>query len=621
MDPSQPAEAAAGAAGAVTAASQPHTVEYIVIGLFFVFMIAIGLVSRRMVRNFSDYFRSGSKATWWLVGLSGFMASFSAWTFTGAASTAYESGITVAVIFLAGVVGIAICALFTAPWFRQLRAITVPEVVDDRFGTATQQLYLWLSIIPMIGWSVPGFLAVAVFTSVVFGFKVGTVILGLGVVVLAYSTIGGSWSVLTTDFLQALLLMPLALLIAILSLKSIGGFEGLYHSLLEQGLHNHLRLVDPVPDSKYGIYWAVAMLVFQVFTYNSLTSSNRFFWCKDGRDARKAAWFTAGLFMIGALIWFLPPIVARLQFSQQVMAYTDLSNPADAAYAVTALRLLPAGLAGLIVVAMFSATMSSMDFTLNQAAAVITQDFYKKILNPHASDRRTLIVGQIASFCLGSVIIALALYLSTRKDLGLFDIMLKVGSLLSTPFLVPMLLVLFVRKSPPWSAAVSILAGVALSYLAFHFGWKYHVTVFSIIAAGGVSYLATLPFWESSSEVYKRKVAAFYQKMERPVDFEKEVGGAIDTRQMRMLGWFSFAIGGFIALLVFLPNPASGRIQILCLSGGIGGLGAVMLWAAGYFDRRNAARLAAAQPTATSTAPPAAPAASSSSEQNANTKS
>ena len=84
--------------------------DYAVLGFYFAFMAAISWVFRRFVQNVSDYFRGGGKALWWMVGASAFMVSFSAWTFTGAASKAYADGWPVMAIYVANAVGFAISA-------------------------------------------------------------------------------------------------------------------------------------------------------------------------------------------------------------------------------------------------------------------------------------------------------------------------------------------------------------------------------------------------------------------------------------------------------------------------------------------------------------------------------
>src|SRR5260370_30442359 len=108
------------------------TYDYIIIGFYLVFMLAIGLAFRRMSKDTSDYFRAGGAMPWWLTGASAWIFSFSAWTFTGAAGKVYETGLLV----LFGVYS-AIFLLFPAvafPFWRFSRmwVVTLMEAVPPR---------------------------------------------------------------------------------------------------------------------------------------------------------------------------------------------------------------------------------------------------------------------------------------------------------------------------------------------------------------------------------------------------------------------------------------------------------------------------------------------------------
>jgi len=562
-----------------------HLTEYIVIIFYLLFMSAVGILFRKYISNFSDYFRSGCKGSWWLVGASIFMASFSAWTFTGAAGVAYISGLSVMIIFLANTFGYLINFLFTAHLFRQIRAITFPEVIKARFDTLTQQIYVWFGAIPGILSASLTLLGVAIFTSSVFGFNLQVVIIVLGTVVLLYATIGGSWSVMATDFLQTLILMPLAVLMMFICLRSIGGIDNLLYEVEAQNLPNLLKIFDTKGETPYSIMWALAMFSFVFVTYNSFGSAVKFFATKDGNEAKKAALLAALLMLLGSVIWFIPPIVARLQFSELVEAQ-NIAKPAEASYAVAAIKLLPNGLAGLIVVAMFSATMSSLDTILNQFAAIITQDVFQGIIKKDASPRLLFILGQIVSVLVGLMIILAALYFSKSPGLGIFEYMLKFGSLFGTPMVVPMCLSLFIKKTPPWAALYSISASLIISFMSAIENWSYQATVFTIILVGSIAFIATIPFWKYSSDAYKERVRRFYKTMHTPVNFEDEVGKAIDDKQLKIVGSISFIIGIFITLLVVLPNPWDGRIQILSIGGIMAGLGLVLLYFARLKQRK-----------------------------------
>ena len=508
------------------------------------------------------------------------MFSFSAWTFTGAAGVAYVSGISVAIIFIANATGYFINCIWSAPLFRQMRATTFPEVIRNRFDISTQQLYVWIGLIPGILMSGLTLWGVAVFASAIFGFNIQLIIVILGSVVLIYSTVGGSWSVMATDFLQALILMPLTVLICFLSLRSIGGVGGLLAEVEQQQLPDLMSFIDSNPGSKFTPGWIAAMFFFVFLSYNSLGSSLKYFACKDGREARKAAALAGGLMLLGSILWFIPPMVAKLQFSGAVEALGEqgIKNAPEASYAVISLLLLPNGMAGLLVVAMFSATMSSLAPALNQFAAVLTQDIYKPLIRPKATEREIFIMGQITSLMTGILIIGAALFLSMRSGkTGLFDNMLTFGSLLGTPTLIPMFLVLFIKKAPVWSANFSILCAFIVSFLAWRGGWAYEYSVFSISLTGAGAFFLTMPFWRYAKKNYKEKVEAFYQKMHTRVDFEKEVGQANDESQLNIVGYVAVSIGVFIGFLALLPNPIEGRLQILFIALSVIAFGGLMV--------------------------------------------
>lgn len=562
-------------------------VDSITIGVYLILLIAVGLRVRALNRNSADFFRSGCQGTWWLVGVSDFMASFSAWTFTGAAGVAFEAGWSVAIIFLANAFGFFLNATWFAPWFRQLRATTVPEIIRNRFGASTQQFYAWSNVPIRILYSALHLSALAIFTASAFGLNISDVIIVVGIVVLITAVTGGSWAVLSTDFIQMLILMPLTILIAVLCIVKIGG-PGEFFSLIQsKGLSDQFAIVKPqgsFPNGAYTWLWAAAMFLQGLFMSNSMTSASRYFAAKDGTAARKAAIVAGVLTLIGGLVWFIPPITARLLFADDVLA-SSAAKPAEVAYAVASAKMLPAGLTGLMVVAMFAATGSSMDTGLNQTSAIITRDILPGICRvlgwASPPERWMVTIGRIATALLGVCIIQLALYFAGTKGAGIFEHMLALGSMLVMPMSIPLFLALFIRRAPWWSALFSMTAALipsAISMLSSRSGhpWSFQKEIFVGVTVGVGAFLGTVPFWRFATAEYRDRVAKFFTTMHTPVDFAKEVGVESDNRQLRTAGWFSALIGVLVCLLALLPNPASGRIQILALGGSVAALGLFM---------------------------------------------
>ncbi len=571
-------------------------IEYLVIIGYLVLIAMVGIVFKKFSSDTDDYFKSGSKGSWWLVGSSAFMSAFSAWTFTGAAGVAYESGFSVMIIFLGNALGFFLNFLFLGPWLRQMRVTTFPEAISKRFGERTRMFYALYEVPIRILYSAMALYGLGIFCSAVFGYNIFQVILACGVIVLFYSATGGRWAVMATDFLQGLILIPLTIIIAWLCVSKLGGFGSMFAQIEVQGLSEKFKMVNSgtLFGGAYTWGWASAMVTKGFLVFNSMYAGPRYFSVKDGREARKAALLASVLFLLGGLIWFLPPITARLLFSEDVMALS-ISKPAEAAYAIASIQVLPAGLIGLVVVAILTAAMSSMDTGLNTNVAILIKDIYPKVSRcfkwKPKSESELLKYGRLYTLLMGVFIILLALYMAQAKGKGIFEIMLDVGALLMSPIQIPLLWGLFIRRTPPWAALLSISCALTVSVMAFMnlplstFGfspdttWTFQVKFFSVVAAGSLGFLLSVPFAPAKDSQHRVMVDKFITTMKTPIEFDTEVGEANDAAQLKVIGRFGAVIAGFIALMLFIPNPLDGRLAIAALTLIIGSVSALMIWA------------------------------------------
>lgn len=573
-------------------------IEFIVIAVYLCFLLGIGFAFKNFNSNISDFFRSGSRGTWWLVGSSAFMAGISAYTFTGASGVAYTAGWSVAIIYIGNTLGFVLAFLFFAPWFRQLRAITGPEVIRMRYGVFTQQFYAGFGVLTSLLGGGLQLWAMAIFTSAVFGFEIWIVIVAVGSVVMFYSTTGGSWAVMATDFVQSLIMIPLTILIAILCLIEVGGFSGFNALVIEKGLGQEFKMINSPGDFGFGQFtmiWVAAMIFNQAILSNTIVSAQRYFSVKDGRDARKAALLAGGMMAFGSVFWFIPPMVARLLYETEVTTMgARLNDASEAAFAAASIMVLPLGMTGLIVVAMFSATMSSVDSGLNRNAAIFLRDIYPALCRAfkikELGESGQLVLGRVFSLIFGCMIIGIALYFAQLGGRGMFEVMLNLAAMLGVPLSIPMLLGIFVKRVPQWSAMFSAICGLLPSIIAVAIdaNWNFQTKVIANLSAGSIAFVLTIPLWKGASQAYRQQVTEFFEKMYRPIDFEKEIGEASDVRQMGIIGAFTTAVGSFMLLLLFLPNPWHGRLSIIAVAASVIAIGGLMIRAGKRGKRKKA---------------------------------
>jgi solute:Na+ symporter, SSS family len=555
--------------------------DYAALAFYFVYLLVISWVFRRFVKNVSDYFRSGGQVIWWMAGGSAFIVSFSAWTFTGAASRAYGDGWPIAVIYLSNAVGFLASGLYFAPRFRQLRVVTSMQAVRARFGPANEQFFTWLTLPLRLMYAGIWLYGLGVFFSAAFGMDVNLTIILAGGTVTAIALIGGSWAVVASDFIQVLILMPVTIVATVLAVSRLGGAGAFVHQLSSTRLN-----MGKLFSEDFLLFWCVAMLAKQFISNNSLTEAPRYFCVKDSRHARKAAFLAAGLMLVGLVIWFVPPMAASVAIPNLAGVYPHLRNPSEGSFFAMATATFPVGMLGLLVSGVFAATMSAMDAGLNSNAGIFIKNFYQPKIRPLAGENELLFAGKLTTLAFGVVIIGLARAYFSFPQLSLFKLMLDFSILVALPQTLPLVLGIFIRRTPAWSGWSTVLIGFATGCLTRHYltvdwalrtfgarpgpndwerqNWEQAIAVFATITVGVAWFCFSRLFYGRSPAPYRASVEEFSRNVERPVDYDlEEAAPATDDKQSWLIGWLCLPYGAVICLMALIPNPVSGRLAFI----------------------------------------------------------
>lgn len=551
--------------------------DLLVIVFYFVFQGSLGIIFKTFSKDASDYFRGGGSMLWWLVGASAFMTQFSAWTFTGAAGKAYIDGTLVMAIFFGNAVGYLGNYFFTSYRFRRMRVVTPIEGVRDRFGHINEQVFTWLQVPMSVVYAGIWLNGLGIVASGFFNIPPSLTVVIVGIVVVFMSVSGGSWAIVASDFMQTLLLMSITLVACYLALshEAVGGLSGLLTKLPE----GHLQFWK-AEDATFVYFWIFAAFVIQAFKLNNMFDSYRYLCVKDDGQAKKAALMASILMFLGPFIWFIPPMAARIIQPDLSVVFPHLGDKAyEGAFVFIGLELMPLGMLGLLLCALFAATISSMDSGLNRNAGIIVKNFYQPVFKKDASPEHLLMAGKVISALFGFLIIGAALGMQSIKELNLFDIMILFGSLITIPYAMPLVWGIFIKGAPRWSAWSSLLVGLSFSAFAkwvldpAWFGYENlsnrELKDFLYIWSG-VGNIVVCSLWffftvwvaKRMKEEIPEKVEDLFARLERPVDHEGE-GGASDSDEMqaKVLGKLCLVYGGFISLLgAIIPNSFSGRM-------------------------------------------------------------
>ena len=552
--------------------------DYIVIGFYLVFMVAIGPVYKSFSRTASDFFRGGGGMLWWVVGSSTFMTMFSAWAFTAGAAKAYETGTFFLLLFLGNFAGLWFTYFFTAARFRQMRIITAIEAVRKRYGAVNEQVFTWLPMAFRLFYGGVGLYAIAIFLHAVFGFDMAIIIIAVGITATIMTLLGGSWAATAGDFVQMLMLLSITILMAFLAVyhPQVGGFSGLIEKLPSR--HFDWTLFD---RPWVIIFFAVTLMANQVIQTNSmLDGAAKYVFVKDGKEGKKSTIISILGFLFLSPIWMIPAMAAAIIFPNLAEQYPELNNPNEAAYVAMAIDLLPKGLLGLMVCAILAASMTSMNSMLNIVSGIFVRNFYIRIIDKDASEARQIFIGRIYTLIYGILWIVVGLILKDYKELKLFDLILICSASIGLPAAIPLFLGMFIKKTPSWSGWSTVVIGFAVSLLLRIVLTKQFITalfapadgfgqqefddlniaittgVLAVVCAGW--YLASMLFYKKDDKKYVERVDEFFKEMKTPIDVKVEHGPSYgnDSRQYGVLGSLCLIYGSFVFLLIFIPHSS-----------------------------------------------------------------
>ena len=574
------------------------TIDTLVVLAYFMFLIAIGWMFRRFSTSTSDYFRGGGKMLWWMVGATAFMTQFSAWTFTGAAGKAFNDGFAVAILFLANAFGYFLNYIYFAPKFRQLRVVTAIDAIRMRFGKTSEQFFTWGGMPDSLISAGIWLNGLAIFVSAVFNIPMEATIIVTGIVLMLMSVTGGSWAVVASDFMQMLVIMAVTITCAIAAYYHGGGLGNIIANY-----DGNFAVGQDVNYISIFIVWIVFLIIKQIGVMNNTINAYRYLCAKDSENARKAAGLACILMVLGPVIWFLPPWYVSAFMPDFALQYASMGNSAgDAAYLAFVQEIMPSGMVGLLMSAMFAATMSSMDSGLNRNAGVFVCNFYQPILRKNAGEKELMLVSKLTTVMMSFIIIAIGLFINSLRHLSLFDIVLNVGTLIGFPMLIPVMLGMWLRNTPDWSGWATLCVGAVVSYLfgfalqpeqvESFFNLEHALTgrewsdlnvgislAAHVVITGGF-FLMSAFFYKGRTPEREQEVETLFHNWNTPLVAEGEEQKDLDTKQRTMLGNLISVAGFAIIAMALIPNPMLGRMLFMLCGGIVLTVGILLLMAA-----------------------------------------
>jgi solute:Na+ symporter, SSS family len=413
--------------------------------LYSVGLVGLGLAIGRRVKGSGDFFVAGRRLGPGLLFATVLAANIGAGSTVGATGIGFRDGLSAWWWNGSAGIGALLLALWIGPRIWRLAKrhdfLTVGDFLEHRYGRSVRGVVaamIWLGTLSILAGQLIG--VSSIFEAVIGVPRFVGAIIG-GLVVVAYFAAGGLLGSAWVNLVQLVVILAGFTFAVPLVLASAGGWDA---------VAANPRVPATFTDIWYsrgmGSGWTfLALLVPAFITSPGLLQ--KAYGAADERTVRIGIGLSALVLMLFAFLPTLLGMAARAQ-------HPGLENP-NLALATVLISDLPLAFGTLALAAVFSAEVSSADAVLFMLSTSLSQDLYRRFVNPAATERQIMRVARGASLAGGLAGILLAIVLPTVVDaLAIFY------SLLGVTLFVPLLAGLHSRRVGTAEALVSIAAGV-----------------------------------------------------------------------------------------------------------------------------------------------------------------
>jgi Na+/proline symporter len=472
-------------------------------------VLGIGIVAARRIKNSDQYFLGGRRFGKWVMIGQSFGTGTHAEMPVSLAGAVYSFGLS-GIWFQWKNLFVTPFYWLLAPLFRRFRRTTMAEVFEDRYGSWMGTLYT-LFALAFFTINLASMLkgaAKVIDQAVGGGLPIDLLVIGMTLVFVAYSLIGGLVATAWTDFVQGFLIIALSFMLIPLGWGIVGGMDGMRAEL------GSSKFLLTAPD---GIsLWVIAVLtinglvgiVAQPHLIASVGTG------KDETACRVGQFYGNMVKRVCTVGWAFVGLMTAAIISHGVFGDTGLQDPEEAfGYACRHL-LFPGGI-GLLVASLLAANMAGCSAFMVNSGAMITNAIYKKFISPRASDRQSLLVGRISGVMVTVVAVIYAVFLIERV---LYSFLLT--ETMATFVGISVLGGIVWKRANRWGAVASILVAITANFAGYAIAGKrfdhWDPTVFLCALVAGVVALIGVSLLTPAETA--ERTGRFFARLQTPAD-------------------------------------------------------------------------------------------------------
>ncbi|WP_217602524.1 sodium:solute symporter [Chitinophaga sp. GbtcB8] len=441
-----------------------HIIDHVIIILLLVTTISFGFVFARKQKTSQNYFLAKGKIPAWALGMSLLATLISSVTFLAYPGTGYSSNWILLVQGLMVPI-VLICVIwFIVPLYRKVIRLSTYEYFEKRFGPFARYYSSLAFVLRQFSGMGTVFFLLALALHSITGGNTITIILVVGLIIIAVNLLGGIEAVIWLDVFQGFMLFATGIIcISVLLFSVKGGLPEVW----KVASANHRTGFGPYDASLSRLtFWVMAIngAFYAIQKYGTdQTVVQRYLTARTDKAAIKAS--LMGI-LLTVPVWTLFMFIGTALFVFYTQQPLPVGMQPDGVFPYFIVTQLPAGVVGIIIAAMISAAICSLSADLNSLAAVGVEDYYKKI-RPNRTDKEYLKAGRWLVVISGLLSILIAMFYISAGDEGVLGIIFTLYAIFSGGIVGIFLLGLLSARANNQGITIAIIVCILFTAYAF----------------------------------------------------------------------------------------------------------------------------------------------------------
>lgn len=413
--------------------------DWLVVAAYFVIITVVGLYyTKKASGSMVDYFITGRALPWWLAGTAMVSATFAADTPLAVSGMVAQNGIAGNWLWWNMVMSGILTVFFFARLWRRAGVLTDIEFTELRYSgdraailRGFRAIYLGIPINCIVmGWVLKAMVRVLELTTGISTLLAVTICV---VITASYTIFAGSWGITITAFIQFIVKMGAAIMLAVYAISYVGGITAMKAKLVAQlGAERGSEILAFTPD--IGSAWMPAITFFVYIAVQWWAQwypgaepggggfiAQRMFSSKDEKNSLLGTlWFNVAHYALRPWFWIVVALVSLIMFP-------DLKNKEDG-YLMVMIKVLPEGMMGVMLAGFAAAFMASFSTLLNLGTSYLVNDYYRRFMKKDGSEKHYVMASRLTTVLVLVITVIISFFLESIAGAWKFLIALGAGT-------------------------------------------------------------------------------------------------------------------------------------------------------------------------------------------------